>query len=112
MAASLGRPQSKVQLANESSKGGFNVHSGATSKSPDKSKMKKDQTDETIVKKSQLKLLKGDESKLPSKDDVEVPQTSTHSKGKAKVGKRQNTSIDERPSKKSRESGMFSLSIL
>uniref|UniRef100_A0A0E0J882 RRM domain-containing protein n=1 Tax=Oryza nivara TaxID=4536 RepID=A0A0E0J882_ORYNI len=105
LAASLARPQSKVQLANESSKGGFNVHSGATSKSPDKSKMKKDQTDETIVKKSQLKLLKGDESKLPSKDDVEVPQTSTHSKGKAKVGKRQNTSIDERPSKKSRESG-------
>uniref|UniRef100_A0A0E0M5U3 RRM domain-containing protein n=1 Tax=Oryza punctata TaxID=4537 RepID=A0A0E0M5U3_ORYPU len=105
LAASLARPQSKVQLANESSKGGFNVHTGATSTSPDKSKMKKDQRDEIIVKKSQRKLLKGDKSKLPSKDDVKVPQTSTHSKGKAKVGKRQNTSVEERPSKKARKSG-------
>ncbi|KAF0929990.1 hypothetical protein E2562_027182, partial [Oryza meyeriana var. granulata] len=96
LAASLARPQPKVQLANECSKGGFKVHTGAISESPDKSKMKKDQKEEIVVKKSQCKLLKA---------DVEVPQISTHSKGKVKVGKRQNTSIDERPSKKARKTG-------
>ncbi|XP_006661658.2 nucleolin-like isoform X2 [Oryza brachyantha] len=105
LAASLARPQSKVRLANESTKHGLKVQTDATSKSPDKSKMIKDQRDEVLLKKSQRKLLKGNESKLPFQDDVEVPEISTRSKGKAKVGKRQNTSVVERPSKKARKSG-------
>ncbi|KAL5226183.1 hypothetical protein ABZP36_012822 [Zizania latifolia] len=105
LSASLARSPHKVQLANKSLKGGFEVNSGATSKGADKSKMKKDQTQEIVLKnKSHHKLLKVDESKLPSQDDVEVPQTSTRSKGKAKVGKRQNTSVDNTKSKKARKS--------
>uniref|UniRef100_A0A0D9XI41 RRM domain-containing protein n=1 Tax=Leersia perrieri TaxID=77586 RepID=A0A0D9XI41_9ORYZ len=105
LAASLARPPCKVQLANESSMGGLKVHTSSTPKSPDKSKMKKDHRDEIAVKKPQRKLLKGDESKLPYQDDVEVPQISTLSKGKAKVRKHQNTSFDEKPSKKARKNG-------
>ncbi|KAG8088168.1 hypothetical protein GUJ93_ZPchr0010g9456 [Zizania palustris] len=104
LVASLARPPRKVQVANKSVKGGFKVNSGATSKGADKSKMKRDQVQEIVVKnKSHHKLLKADEIKHPSQGDVEVPQISTHSKGKVKVGKRKNTSIDERQLKKARK---------
>lgn len=104
LVASLARPPCKIQLAENSAKGGFKVNSGATSKAADKSKKKKDQKREVVVKKnSPHKLPKVDESKLTSQGDAELPQTSNRSKGKRKAGKGKNTSVNERPSKKARK---------
>lgn len=61
-----------------------------------------------MEKNAPSKMLNGNDRKTTSHDAAEVQQTSIPSEGERKLGKNKSVSINQRPSRKARNKGMFS----